>query len=116
LESFIDILTKVTSVLGSLLVVLGFLGSLTKRGKKVIINWFRKINEPQNKAIICVLRSDVRKMCRNCIKQGYMTDEDLENITEASDAYNGLGGNSYTDGLVRRALLLPIRDIQDDNQ
>lgn len=109
MESVIDILGKIASIITALLIIFGFVGSMTKKGKSIITNWFKKINEPTTKGILCVLRSDIRKMCRECIKQGYMTEEDFENITEASEAYGVLGGNSYTHNLVKRTLQLDIK-------
>ena len=53
-------------------------------------------------------------MCLECINKGYMTDEDFENITESSEAYDGLGGNSYTHKLVEKAITtLPVKRGSD---
>ena len=42
-----------------------------------------------------------------------MTEDEAEDLSEASEAYRGLGGNSYTHMLVERALKLPIRNDID---
>ena len=110
MQDVVDIVVKIASVLTALGVIFVFIGSATKRGQRAISNWFKKINEPTNKGIVCVLRSDLRRLCKDCIKQGYMTDEDLENIVEASEAYRALGGNSYTHALVEKACTLPVKN------
>jgi hypothetical protein len=110
LQEVIDVVEKIASVLTALGVIFLFFGSVTKRGQTAISNWFKKINEPTNKGIVCVLRSDLRRLCKDCIKQGFMTEEDLENIVEASEAYCALGGNSYTHALVERACTLPVKN------
>jgi len=115
LQYIIDVIVKIASILTAIGVIFVFFGSVTKRGQTAVANWFRKINEPTNKGIVCVLRSDLRRLCKECIKQKYMTDEDLENIVEASDAYCALGGNSYTHALVQRACALPVRSFDESD-
>jgi len=115
LQDIIDVIVKIASILTAIGVIFVFFGSVTKRGQTAVANWFRKINEPTNKGIVCVLRSDLRRLCKECIKQKYMTDEDLENIVEASDAYCALGGNSYTHALVQRACALPVRSLDESD-
>ena len=110
MQEIVDVISKIAGVLTALGVILVFFGSVTKRGQTAISKWFRKMNEPTNKGIICVLRSDLRRLCKECIKHGYLTNEDLENIVEASEAYCALGGNSYTHALVEKACTLPVKN------
>lgn len=115
MQDVIDVLGKIASIITPLLIICAFMGTLTKRGKLAISNWFKKINEATNKGLVCILRSNLRSLCKDCLKHGYMTDEDLENIVEASEAYDALGGNSYTHALVERAIKLPIREGEDSD-
>lgn len=106
-------MTTISSVITAVGIITGFISVTTKRGKEIIAKWFHKLNEPLNKATLCVLRKSIREMCLECIYKEYMTEEDCENITEASDAYEALGGNSYTHKLVEKAMALPVRGEGD---
>lgn len=106
-------LTTIASVITAITAIIGFISVTTKRGKIAISKWFSKLNEPLNKATLCVLRKSIREMCLECIDKEYMTEEDCENITEASEAYDGLGGNSYTHKLVEKAMTLPVKRGSD---
>lgn len=115
MHDLIDVLGKAASIITPLLIIIGFLGSISKKGKSVIADWFKKINAPQNKAVLCVLRTDVRNMCMDCICKGYITRDQWEDLTEASEAYEGLGGNSSTHCLVQRAINLPIKEKAEND-
>lgn len=108
-----EILTTISSIITAVGIIAGFISVTTKRGKIAISKWFSKLNEPLNKATLCVLRKSIREMCLECIDKEYMTEEDCENITEASEAYDGLGGNSYTHKLVEKAMTLPVKRGSD---
>lgn len=110
LQDIVDVLGKIASIITPLLLIIGFLGSISKKGKGIIAEWFKKINAPQNKAVLCVLRTEIRNMCMICICRGYITRDEWEDLTEASEAYEGLGGNSSTHRLVERAINLPIKE------
>jgi len=116
LQDLIDFLGKIASIITPLLLIIGFFGSISKKGKNFIADWFKKINAPQNKAVLCVLRTDVRNMCMDCICKGYITRDKWEDLTEASEAYEGLGGNSSTHCLVQRAINLPIKEKDKTDQ
>lgn len=105
----VSIFGNAASIIAAVTTVSAFIVGTTKGGKKILSGWFSKLNEPTNKAILCVLRSNLRDTCYRCLKKEYLTDEDFEDIVEAADAYDGLGGNSYTHQLVKRALELPVR-------
>lgn len=107
-------LTTIASVIAALTAIVGFISVTSKRGKTAIAKWFNKINEPLNKATLCILRKSIREMCMECICKEYMTEEDFENITEASEAYDALGGNSYTHNLVEKAMSLPVKSGGDE--
>jgi hypothetical protein len=113
LQYITSYLTTIASVITALTVIAGFISVTTTRGKKAIAVWFNKLNEPLNRATLCILRKNIREMCLECIDKEYMTEEDCENITEASEAYDGLGGNSYTHKLVEKAMTLPVKRGSD---
>lgn len=107
-------LTTIASIIAAVTAIIGFFSVTSKRGKAAIAKWFNKINEPLNKATLCILRKSIREVCLECILKNYMTEEDFENITEASEAYDALGGNSYTHKLVEKAMCLPVKSGGDE--
>jgi len=111
LQEIIDIIGKIANILTPLILISGVISAMTKKGKNCIVGWLRKINEPQGKAILCVLRSNVRNLCMDCICKNYITKEEWEDLTEAAEAYEGLGGNSSTHRLVERTLSLPVKNV-----
>lgn len=113
MQDITSYLTAIASVITALTAIVGFISVTTARGKKAIAIWFNKLNEPLNKATLCILRKSIRDTCLECINKGYMTDEDCENITESAEAYDGLGGNSYTHKLVEKATQLPVKRGSD---
>lgn len=48
-------------------------------------------------------------MCRLCIKRGYITEDDLNNLKYLYDSYHSQGGNGTGTELYKRARALPIR-------
>lgn len=115
LQEIVNSVGVVANIITALLIISGFIMAITKRGKEVVGRWFKKVNEPTNNAILCVLRSEVRNMCKCYIRKGYMTEDEAEDLSEASEAYKDLGGNSYTHMLVERALNLQIRNDIEKN-
>ena len=113
MQDITNVLTTVASIIAALTAIAGLFSVTTKRGKEAISRWFGKLNEPLNKATLCILRKSIREICLECISKGYMTEEDCENITEASEAYDALGGNSYTHKLVEKAMALCVKSGSD---
>ena len=55
------------------------------------------------------LRHDIRNASRRCIKQGYKTTDDLEEVTSMHIQYENLGSNGITNALYDEFLKLPTR-------
>lgn len=60
-------------------------------------------------AIVCVLRKEIKDICEECIEKQYITNEELEMLTQEFDSYVKLGGNSFIHDLVDKAKGLPCR-------
>lgn len=67
------------------------------------------------------LRHDIRNACRRCIKQGWKTLEDLEEVLSMHDNYEKLGSNGKTNALFEEFMKLPIKardsfHLEEDRQ
>lgn len=51
--------------------------------------------------------------CKKCLKQGYLTQYQFDNLSEIHKIYSGLGGNFQGDEYYERAKALPIRSQVD---
>ena len=58
---------------------------------------------------LAVLHDRIYQMCRLCIKRGYITEDDLNNLKYLYDSYHSQGGNGTGTELYKRAKALPIR-------
>jgi hypothetical protein len=125
MQNVVDILEKLAGITTSLVIVGGLIISITKWGKNLLGSWLNKILkvtlknefepivkgiENNSKAIKCVLRSDIIKICFGCRSRQFITTKELECLTEANAAYVALNGNSFTRELVEDAISLPIKD------
>lgn len=115
LQEIVNSIGGIANIITAILIIAGFIMTVTKRGKEIVSNWFKKINAPTNNGLLCVLRREVRNMCKDYIKKGYISEDEEEEFVEAYKAYDCLGGNSYTHKLVKRASGLPVKkDIDED--
>lgn len=60
--------------------------------------------------IIASYRFRLIQLCKEFIKQGYMTSKQFEQLTEFYKLYVGLGGNGQAKDYYDRASVLPIKD------
>ena len=60
--------------------------------------------------IIASYRFRLVQLCKEFIKQGYMTYAQYEQLTEFYKLYVGLGGNGQAKEFYERAIQLPIQD------
>lgn len=60
--------------------------------------------------IIASYRFRLVQLCKEFIKQGYMTYAQYEQLTEFYKLYIGLGGNGQAKEFYERAIQLPIQD------
>jgi hypothetical protein len=61
--------------------------------------------------IIASYRFRLVQLCKEFIKQGYMTYAQYEQLTEFYKLYVGLGGNGQAKEFYERASQLPIQDV-----
>jgi hypothetical protein len=64
--------------------------------------------------IIASYRFRLIQLCKEFIKQGYMTYAQYEQLTEFYKLYVGLGGNGQAKGFYDRASQLPIRENNNE--
>lgn len=60
--------------------------------------------------IIASYRFRLIQLCKEFIKQGYMTYNQYEQLTEFYKLYEGLGGNGQAKEFYERTIKLPVRD------
>jgi len=65
--------------------------------------------------IIASYRFRLIQLCKEFIKQGYMTYAQYEQLTEFYKLYVGLGGNGQAKNFYEKASALPIREQPDEN-
>ena len=93
-----------------------FLGSSAFAGLvNQICNHFAKRAERKsgmNKGIRLILKNDIRTLCIKYIEQGWIYEDELEDIIIMHECYhNDLGGNGYLDELMKRVKSLPIHGV-----
>lgn len=66
-------------------------------------------SEKLQSAMICVLRKEIKDICECCIEKQYITNEELEMLTQEFESYELLGGNSFIHNLVSKTKELPVK-------
>lgn len=62
---------------------------------------------------LAVLHDRIYQMCRLCIKRGYITEDDLNNLKYLYDSYHSQGGNGTGTELYKRAKALISTTVPD---
>ena len=65
--------------------------------------------------IIASYRFRLIQLCKEFIKQGYLTQAQYDQLVEFYRVYVGLGGNGQAKGYYDRAIVLPIRSQHEEN-
>ena len=65
--------------------------------------------------LIASYRFRLIQLCKEFIKQGYMTYAQYEQLTEFYTLYVGLGGNGQAKEFYERAIQLPIHEAENNN-
>ena len=68
------------------------------------------IEKSHMKLIIASYRYRLMQLCKLYLKQGYMTSDQFDQLTEFYKLYTGLGGNGQAKEYFEKACELPIRD------
>ena len=98
-----DIISKIIlTVAGSL--VTGIIGYLIAKIKE-----YKKKDSQQEKALMCLLRSNITSKYYVYSELGNIPYYEKENIDRMFEQYKNMGGNSYVDTIVREINNLPIR-------
>ena len=64
--------------------------------------------------IIASYRFRLIQLCKEFIKQGYLTAQQYDQLNEFYRVYTGLGGNGQAQGYYERASALPIHEPDDE--
>ena len=78
---------------------------LRKYIREVDVNENNRIN-----LIIASYRFRLVQLCQIYLHQGYMTNEQYEQLSEFFKVYSGLGGNGQAKAYYDKAMQLPIKD------
>lgn len=66
------------------------------------------IVQHMNAALVCIIRENIRRLCRKCLKEESITAEEFESLICMYESYKSLGGNSFVHNLVAKVKALPI--------
>ena len=88
----------------------------------IVLYFFNKYSEGQKKDDIkqksfdkgmrSLLKKIIFDYCTDAIRRGHTTLEELENITDMYEAYNGLCGNVAVEAIYKKYLTLPTFEIK----
>ncbi len=68
-----------------------------------------KYNSVNKHANLQLLSVQLKSCCKSHIKKGFITDEDLEDLTRLHEAYKALGGNGNRDRDYKKCCELEIK-------
>lgn len=63
--------------------------------------------------IISSYRFRLVQLCKEFLRQGYMTGAQYEQLSEFYKLYHGLGGNGQAEDFYNRVMKLPIHEIEE---
>ena len=95
-------------------VVLAILGSngLWTVINNILINRKDK-KSVERQAMLALLHDRLYRLCQNYIKQGYVTVDQLDNLTYLWQPYERLGGNGTGKKLYDQVLELPLKEVSE---
>lgn len=73
------------------------------------INTNKQFTEAQKKANILSLRYIITQACLRALKDGYIYDDDLEDLLNMYELYKFNGGNSYVTSLINKVDKLDVK-------
>lgn len=90
------------------LIVVAVLGS---NALVELVKWLttRKKPKPSDKLLVALAQDRIVYVGSGCIKQGYITREQLTILTSIITPYRQLGGDGLADAIMDRCRSLPIR-------
>jgi len=74
------------------------------------LNIITKQLSATSEGTLASLRNDILLYYYKCCDKGYRNDYDYQNIHDLYDAYDGLGGNSFINDVMKRFDTLPIKE------
>jgi hypothetical protein len=131
--SILDVLGKVASSFMTLLALFTLIFGYKAKLKGGFINLIREIvgiqevkecidkgsqiiktqsetSEKLQGALLCVLRKEIKDICDGCIEKQYITNDELEMLTQEFESYRILDGNSFIHNLVGKVNQLPVKN------
>lgn len=75
-----------------------------------VLNNNQRAEQAHVDIILSSYRYRLKTICKNYIKQGYMTPEQYEQLTEFFKVYHDLGGNGQAQDIYEKAMKLEIHD------
>lgn len=74
------------------------------------INALRKEEREQIDIILGSYKFRLIYLCKAYLRQGYLTEDQLEQVSEFYKTYHGLGGNGQAQEFYEKVLTLPVHD------
>lgn len=71
-----------------------------------------RTEETHMKLIISSYKFRLVQLCKIFIRQGFMTQDQYDQLSEFYKVYTGLGGNGQAKEYYDRAILLPIKEVE----
>lgn len=75
-----------------------------------------KIEQHHMQLIIASYRYRLIQLCKEFIKQGFMTPKQYDQLIEFYKVYFGLGGNGPAKQYYDKAIALPVKEKNDDDE
>ena len=69
----------------------------------------KKVGKTYLELILDSYRFRLVSLCKAYLRQGYMTQEQYDKLTEFYKVYHGMGGNGQVDDYYTKAIALPIK-------
>lgn len=79
---------------------------------RVYIREVGKVEKSHMNLIIASYRYRLIQLCKQYIKQGYITPEQYDQLSEFYKVYHGLGGNGQAEEYYERAIALENKNVQ----
>lgn len=105
---------QIVTIIGFIFASNGFWSFLSTRSQKKKVNFEKMVSDldVQKEANKALLHDRLFEACLLCIKQQYVTPEELDNIDHMFKPYELLGGNGTVKKLVKDVKHLPIYDAE----
>ena len=83
---------------------------------KVILQEHEEISLHRIEMIVEMYRFDLIQSCKHYLRQGYMTQDQYDQLTELYKVYHGLGGNGQAQEYFEKTADLPIHNNEEESE